>query len=406
MAAVRVLIVSGLADAELHMIYWQTSDDLGVKSRSYGACHGGETRDVNMARMDRRSFVRLAGAAGAIGISAPRIARTATPIKLTLPWLPLGIFSFAFAAKAMGFWERRGLDVTIDRGFGSGRVCVPVDRGQYDFGIIDLAVMMNCAGRGLDLVAVAGIWPVSPVGIFSLREYNIVNPKDLEGQTVGFDVGSGDFQLWPAFIKATGIDDKKVKKASIDGGAVLKALVERQVKAIGYYFGGIAPTLWAQGMDLNSILYADYGIKMLSNVVACKRATIERRPEVCQNFVEGLMEGLRYVYLNPERSVALHIESVKEFRGGSVTNEKVIEYGQAVSTALGMVPAVRQHGLGYMEPALVEQTAQTVATYMGVTTLPETASMFTNKFIGAVRLTDTEWTSTEERSRKYLPKPA
>jgi NitT/TauT family transport system substrate-binding protein len=114
----------------------------------------------------------LAGA-GAIGVSAPRIARTATPIKLTLPWLPLGIFSFAFAAKAMGFWERRGLDVTIDRGFGSGRVCVPVDQGQYDFGIIDLAVMMNCVGRRLDLVDVAGIWPVSPVGIFSLRVGNL-----------------------------------------------------------------------------------------------------------------------------------------------------------------------------------------------------------------------------------------
>ncbi len=77
--------------------------------------------------------------------------------EMTLPWLPLGTFSYAFVAKKMGFWEKRGLDVTIDRGFGSGKVCVPVDQGQYDFGILDLAVMMNCAARGLDLVAVAGV---------------------------------------------------------------------------------------------------------------------------------------------------------------------------------------------------------------------------------------------------------
>jgi NitT/TauT family transport system substrate-binding protein len=255
-----------------------------------------------MARIDRRLFMTLAGAAGAtrgMGISAPSVARAATPIKLTLPWLPLGTFSFAFVAKAMGFWEKRGLDVTIDRGFGSGMVCVPVDQGQYDFGIIDLAVMMNCAGRRLDLVAVAGIWPVSPVGIFSLKEYNILKPKDLEGQTVGFDVGSGDFQLWPAFIRATGIDEKKVKKVTMDGPALIKALVERQVKAVGNFFGSIAPSLWAQGMEINNMLYSDYGIKMLSNVVACKRATIETRPEICKNFVDGLMEGLKYVYLNP-----------------------------------------------------------------------------------------------------------
>ncbi len=362
-----------------------------------------------MARLDRRSFLTLAGAVGASGalsISAPSIARAATEVKLTLPWLPLGTFSYAFIAKKMGFWEKRGLDVTIDRGFGSGKVCVPVDQGQYDFGILDLAVMMNCAGRGLDLVAVAGIWPISPVGIFSLKEYNIVKPKDLEGQTVAFDVGSGDFQLWPAFVKSTGIDDSKVTKVTMDAAALIKALVEKQVKAEGNFFGSIAPSLWAQGMEINSILYSDYGIKMLSNVVSCKRSTIETKPELCKQFIEGLMEGLKFVYLNPEKSVELHFESVKEFKGGSVTNKKVIEYGQAVSTALGMVPAFKQQGLGYMAPDLVEQTANTVATYMGVKTLPKTDTMYTNKFVGSVKLSDSEWSSTEARSKKYLPKPA
>jgi NitT/TauT family transport system substrate-binding protein len=363
--------------------------------------------EPEMARLHRRSFLRLAGAAGAgsaLGVSAPAIVRAATAVKMTLPWLPLGTFSYAFVAKKMGFWEKHGLDVTIDRGFGSGKVCVPVDQGQYDFGILDLAVMMNCAGRGLDLVAVAGIWPRSPVGIFSLKEYGINKPKDLEGQTVAFDVGSGDFQLWPAFVKATGIDDSKVNKVTMDAAALIKVLVEKQVKAEGNFFGSIAPSLWAQGLEINSILYEDYGIKMLSNVVACKRGTIEKRPELCQGFVEGLMEGLKYVYLNPEKSVQLHLDSVKEFQGGSIANQKVIEYGQAVSTALGTVPAFKKDGLGYMEPALVEQTARTVETYMGVKNLPKTDTMFTNKFVGSARLTDAEWKSVDERSAKYLPK--
>ena len=353
-----------------------------------------------MARLHRRSFLMLAGATGAgsaLGIAAPAVVRAATPVKMTLPWLPLGTFSYAFVAKKMGFWEKRGLDVTIDRGFGSGKVCVPVDQGQYDFGILDLAVMMNCAGRGLDLVAVAGIWPRSPVGIFSLKEYGITKPKDLEGQTVAFDVGSGDFQLWPAFVKATGIDDSKVNKVTMDAAALIKVLVEKQVKAEGNFFGSIAPSLWAQGLEINSILYEDYGIKMLSNVVACKRSTIEKRPELCQGFVDGLMDGLKYVYLNPEKSVQLHLESVKEFQGGSIANQKVIEYGQAVSTALGTVPAFKSDGLGYMAPALVEQTARTVETYMGVKNLPKTDTMFTNKFVGSARLTDAEWKIIDDR---------
>jgi NitT/TauT family transport system substrate-binding protein len=359
--------------------------------------------------LDRRSFLKIAGAVGgggALSFPMPSIVRAATPVKMTLAWLPLGTFSYAFVAKKMGFFEKRGLDVTIDRGFGSGKVCVPVDQGQYDFGVIDLGVMMNCVGRSLDLVAVAGVWPRSPVGIFSLKEYGITEPKHLEGQTVAFDVGSGDFQLWPAFVKATGIDDKKVNKVTMDAAALIKALVEKQVKAEGNFFGSIAPSLWAQGLEVNSILYEDYGVKMFSNVIACKRSTIEKKPELCQAFVDGIMEGLRYVYLNPERSVELHLESVKEFQGGSVANQKVIEYGQAVSTALGMVEPVRKNGVGYMDPELVAVTANTVQTYMGGKDLPAVDKMYTNKFIGSVKLTDQEWAAVQERSQKYLPKKA
>jgi NitT/TauT family transport system substrate-binding protein len=358
--------------------------------------------------LHRRSFLKLAGTTAAatagLGVATPAIVRAATAVKMTLPWLPLGTFSYAFVAKKMGFWDKRGLDVTIDRGFGSGKVCVPVDQGQYDFGILDLAVMMNCAARGLDLAAIAGIWPRSPVGIFSLKEANITKPKDLEGQTVAFDVGSGDFQLWPAFVKATGIDDKKVTKVTMDAAALIKVLAEKQVKAEGNFFGSIAPSLWAQGLELNSILYEDYGVKMFSNVVACKRGTIEKKPELCEAFAGGLMEGLKFVYLNPEKSVELHIESVKEFQGGSVANQKVIEYGQAVSTALGVVPAVRQNGLGFMDPDLVATTAKTVETYMGVTNLPPISTLFTNKFVGAAKLTEAEWAEVEKRSEKYLPR--
>lgn len=356
--------------------------------------------------VDRRSFLKLTGtlgASGAMSIAMPAIVRAATPVKLTLPWLPLGTFSYTFVAKKMGFFAKRGLDVAIDRGFGSGQVCVPVDQGHYDFGILDFNVMLNCAGRGLDLVAVAGLWPRSPIGIFSLKESGIVTPKQLEGQTVAFDVGSGDFQLWPAFVKATGIDDSRVNKVTMDASALIKALIEKEVKAEGNFFGSIAPSLWAQGLEINSILYDDYGIKSFSNVVACKQSTIQKKPELCQAFVDGLMEGLKYVYLNPEKSVEIHIDSVKEFQGGSSANQKVIEYGQAVSTALGVVDSVKKNGLGYMDPGLMAETAKTVGTYMATTDIPPIDQLYTNKFIGAARLTDQEWADVAARSAKYLP---
>src|SRR5262249_24034066 len=102
---------------------------------------------------NRRSFFKNAGAGAALGMlgltsSATSGGGEAPQIKLTLPWVPLGTYTYPFVAKKIGAWQQRGLEVSIDRGFGSGKVCVPVGQGQYDFGLIDMAVMMNCAAKG------------------------------------------------------------------------------------------------------------------------------------------------------------------------------------------------------------------------------------------------------------------
>jgi NitT/TauT family transport system substrate-binding protein len=355
--------------------------------------------------LHRRSFLVLTGAAaaGSFDICAPAVVRAATPVKLTLPWLPLGTFSFTFVARKLGFWQKRGLDVTIDRGFGSTKVCVPVDQGQYDFGILDMAVMAGCVGRGLDLVAIAEIWPRSPIGIFSLKELNITKPKDLEGQSIGFDVGGGEFQLWPAFVKATGIDARKVNIISMDAAGLMRAAADKQIKVVGNFFGSIAPTFWAKNIEINAMFYEDYGVKMLSNCIACKRSTVEKKPELCQAFVEGAMEGLQYVYLNPDQAIDIHVDSLKEFQGGAPATRDVLLYGQEVGTSLGFVPSFREHGLGYMDPQLVAVTRQSVETYMGISGIPPAETLYTNRFVGAAKLSAAEWTAVEDRVRKRLP---
>jgi NitT/TauT family transport system substrate-binding protein len=356
-------------------------------------------------KLQRRSFIHglgAVGAAAAIGMPATRTS-AATAVKLTLPWLPLGTYSFVFATKKLGYWEKRGLDVTIDRGFGSSKVCVPVDQGQYDFGLLDFAAMAVCAGRSLDLTAIAGVWPRSPIGIFSLKELNITKPKDLEGQSIGFEPGGAEFQLWPAFVKATGIDARKINIVNLDAATLMRAAADKQIKVVGNFFGSIAPTFWANKIDINTMFYDDYGVKMYSIVLACKRATADKKPDLCLAIVEGLMEGLKFTYLNPEKAIELHVESLKEFQGGGPATREVLFFGQEIGTSLGFVPSFKMHGLGYMDPELIDVARQSVATYMDMKNLPPVAEMFSNRFVGAAKLTDAEWSQVEERVKRTLP---
>ena len=201
--------------------------------------------------VSRRRFLAGAAALAAAGYARPAAGQSTTKVKFTLPWIPHGGYTHIFAAKKLGFWEKRGLDVSVDRGFGSGEVCKTIGLGQYEFGEIDYGVMVNCAAKQLDRVAIGGISPRSPVGIFWQPKAGIKKPKDLEGKKVAFTSGSGDCQLWPAFIKATGIDDGKVQKVFMNAEALIKSFIDNQVDAVGNFYASIAPNLWAQGLDIS-----------------------------------------------------------------------------------------------------------------------------------------------------------
>jgi NitT/TauT family transport system substrate-binding protein len=254
-------------------------------------------------------------------------------------------------------------------------------------------------------VGIGGVSPRSPIGIFSLAKKNIKKPKDLEGKKVAFATGSGDFQLWPAFVKTTGIDDSKVQKVFMGPEALIKSLIEEQVDAEGNFYASIAPSVWAQGHEMNMQLYEDYGVPMFSLVFATRAATVKDKPDLCAKFMQGAMEGLKYAYLHPEEAIEIHLDMVKEFKG-SPTNRDVVKYGQGVMTAMGLVPSVEQRGLGWMDPDAVKKTRDSVVSYMGATNPPPADQLVTNAFVGKVTLTPAEWTTVKQSVARYVPKKA
>src|SRR5271166_1094534 len=159
----------------------------------------------------RRQFVGAAACALAAPAIFAKTTLAAAKTSFALPWIPHGGYAFAFAAKKLGLWNDRGLDVQVDRGFGSGETCKRVALGQYDYGLADFATMVKLADDGLPLASIGMVAHVSQLGILSLKESNISNPKDLEGKTLGTTAGSADYALWPGFVAATGIDADKVK---------------------------------------------------------------------------------------------------------------------------------------------------------------------------------------------------
>jgi NitT/TauT family transport system substrate-binding protein len=358
-------------------------------------------KGVMTRKISRRTW--LVGATAAI--SAPYVstydrALAATDLKFALPWIPHGGYAFLFAAKNLGIWGNRGLNVQVDRGYGSGETCKRVALGQYDYGLADFATMVKLADDGLPLVCVAMVAHVSQLGILSLKESNITKPKELEGKTLGTTAGSADYALWPAFVAATGIDAQKVNINIVGPELRLRLLTEKKLDAIGSVYGSDAPIFLSRGIPYNLMLHAKYGLEMYSNAIITHRDRLKNNPEQVQGLVDGALEGLKYSFLDPEKTTDIHLEMVKEYDGAS-SDRSFVKYGVLINTATSLAPYLEQQGLGYMENKLVAATQDKIVKYLGVKAEQDPSALYTNQFAGRVKLTPAEWKTVQESVKEY-----
>jgi NitT/TauT family transport system substrate-binding protein len=340
----------------------------------------------------RRSVLKGAAATAALGGLGSRASAqgTLTKLRAALPWTPMGCYAFAFVAEHNGYWRNRGLDVHVERGFGSGDTCKQVALGQYDYGIADFGAMVKVAGDGLPITCVGMGCHVSQVGVLSLKESNIVKPKDLEGKTLASTHGSTDATLWPGFVSATGVDASKVSISYMAAELRFRALLDKKVDAVGAFYSVDVPFFLAQKIPYNLMLYGQHGLPMYSTSLIARRDRVQSNPAQVKAFVEGALEGMKFTFLEPEKSVDIHLNMVKEY-SGAPTDRDMIRYGILINTAVSLAKYLETHGLGYMEREMIEATQEKIVKYMGLKTPLDPSLLYTNQFAGGVKLTTDEW---------------
>ena len=92
---------------------------------------------------------RIAGLALALALPAAPCA-AAEAVNLILNWTPTADHSPFYYAKAQGWYEKAGIDLTIEVGKGSGVSSLKVGSGGSPFGIADLATMLVARSKGAD----------------------------------------------------------------------------------------------------------------------------------------------------------------------------------------------------------------------------------------------------------------
>ena len=303
------------------------------------------------------------------------------PVKFTLDWAYQGPQAPFLVALYKGYFAAEGLDVTIDRGYGSADAVTKIATGVYDIGFADINSMIefNVQNPERALIAVAIVYDFAPFSIVTLRGRGIETPKDLVGRTLAAPAGDASRRLFPVFAKVVGIDPNQVTWISVEPALRERILVMGQADAISAHFFTAVLNLKAIGIpeeDIVVLLYAKHGLDLYGNAVMCSRKFAEEKPEVVRSFLRALTRAWQDTLANPEEAIA-YVKQRDPLIDPKVELERLL---LAINVCM-LTPDVFERGFGDARPDRLERAIALVAEGFGLPLVPNIADVFTSEFL-------------------------
>lgn len=245
----------------------------------------------------------------ALALSAAVPAAAQTNVSFMMDWAWQGPQAFALMARNDGCFADGGVNITLDRGFGSGRVPVELASGTYQMGLADLnpTIKFRAENPDSDIITTAILFAGSPLVAVVAADSGIEAPIDLAGRTLAapdFDAGR---QLFPVFADAVGLDPDSVNWLSVAPELREPMLVRGEADGVTGFVTSSVPSLVALGMaeeDLRIFYYKDFGAELFSTAVLTTRAFAEANPEAVATVTACMIRGVQLAEADPEGAIA------------------------------------------------------------------------------------------------------
>lgn len=319
----------------------------------------------------------IAVASGPAYAQAPEKADT----KIVMDFAFQGMHMFFTRGVDGGHYKREGLDVTVDRGYGSGDTITKVASRTYDFGFADAnaLVKFNASHPEARVISVFQAFDRSLAAAISLKSNGVNKPADLAGKSIAGSEGEGSRLLFPVFARLTGLDASSVKWITVASNLREAMVVKKQAQAMTGFASTAFFNLKAAGVsedDIQVFSYADFGLDLYGNAIVVREDFAAQNPGLGAAFVRGTIAGMMDAMKDPAQGIAslkkrdsLMKEALELDR-----NKYVIQH--AVNTA-----NVRQNGVGALDRARLTRSIGVVAESFEVKDPPSPDQIATDRFL-------------------------
>jgi NitT/TauT family transport system substrate-binding protein len=255
--------------------------------------------------MKRRKLIQaLAAAPLAAGFSATARAQARDKVVLMLNWYVYSEHAPFFLGKEKGYYDAEGIDLEIQEGRGSGVTVQAVAAGSATFAYADVTTMIKAAAKGAPVRAVGVALQVSPMSVMGFADKNVKTAKDIVGKTVAMTPGDSMSQIWPLFLKKTGLQENQFKTVSGDAQTKLNAVINGQADLLlGYVMDQNIKLQDATKKPVQVVRFADYGVNLISSGIIASKDTLAGKPDLVKRFMRASTRALEEAEKNPEAAV-------------------------------------------------------------------------------------------------------
>lgn len=320
-----------------------------------------------MDRVRRLAFSGWVSCGLAVATSA---ANAATPVKFVMDWAFDGPQAIWTAAKAEGCFDKAGLDLKIDRGFGSSDAIGKVASNSYDVGVADFSsvVAYNASHPDNKLTVVFIVSDRSPTSVTVLKAAGITKPKDLEGKRIADSQGEASRVLFPAFAKANGIDPNSVSWVSVTSNLRETSLLQGKADAAAGHLFTVRSGLAALHVPADKTVtfeYAKYGVDVPGSSVIVKAAWANAHRPAVTAFLNCAVTGIKATISDPKAALA----SLHQYNSmlDDASEAPALDFSTKYAI---LTPRVVQDGLSVVEASRYSKVLKIISSSLGVANPP------------------------------------
>lgn len=252
--------------------------------------------------MLRRSMLALGAAAATL--AAPAWAQPKEKVILMLNWYMYSEHAPFFLGKERGYYDAEGIELEIQEGRGSAVSVQATAAGSATFAYADVPTMIKAAAKGAPVRAVGVALQLSPMSVMGFADKNVKTPKDIIGKTIAFTPGDSMSQIWPLFLKKTGLKEDQYKSVSGDAQTKLNAVINGQADLLlGYVMDQNMKLQDATKKPVQVVRFADYGVNLISSGLITSKDTLAAKPDMVKRFLRATTKALEESEKNPEAAV-------------------------------------------------------------------------------------------------------